>query len=347
MEIKEPNIEQQNQDDTLKSILKIINSLFSVIKKYFIILFIPIILAFLYSYKKSKDLTTSYTATISFSLSEDRPQINYSSNPFDKGFAFNNPVKLKEYSLTEKVGSKLLFKEYYYNGKEDFLINHFLRTFSGYNESYFGKFEDVEQLNTQQYSVFKRVLSTLKGMLTISSNEAEIYYITIRSSNENMSILLCNAFYENLIDYYIERSTKKEAYAVQFLQKRLEQLKYDLEKSEFNLAHYKDRANNLVTYKAELEEIKYKRDKQLVEKDYMETASMYENAKAKLQAITPLFQVIDAPHLPLASETESKSSIYILNIAIAVVFNIVFIAVLFFRQEFWSDIKAKLKQAQE
>lgn len=347
MEIEKVNIEQENQDDTLKSVLRIVKSLFSVIKRYFILLLIPLILAFLYSYKKSKNLSTTYTATISFSLSEDRPQISYSSNPFDKGFAFNNPVKLKEYSLTEKVGSKLLFKEYYYNGKEDFLINHFLRAFSGYNESYFGKFENVEQLNTQQYSVFKRVLGSLKGMLSIKANEADIYYITISSKDENMSILLCNAFYENLIDYYIERSTKKEAFAVQFLQKRLEQLKYDLEKSEFNLAHYKDRANNLVTYKAELEEIKYKREKQLVEKDYMETASMYETAKAKLQAITPLFQVIDAPHLPLASETESKSSIYILNIAIAVVFNIVFIAILFFRHEFWPGIKEKLKQAQQ
>lgn len=343
----EKNIEHKNEDNTLKQVLEIFNGIKKVILKYFILLFIPLIIAYLYAYKQSKKITNTYTATISFSLSEDRPQLTYSANPFDKGFAFNNPVKLKEYSVTERVGSKLLFKEYFYNGREDFLINHFLRTFSGYNESYFTKFSSVEELNTQQYSVFKKVLKSLKEMLSIKSNEAEIYYITINSSNENFSILLCNAFYENLIDYYIERSTKKESYAVQFLQKRLEQLKFDLEKSEFKLAHYKDRANNLVTYKAELEEIKYKREKQLVEKDYMETAAMYETAKAKLQAITPLFQIIDSPHLPLSSTTESKSQIYIMYIAIAIVFNIIIIAILFFKQTYWKEIKEKLNQSKQ
>lgn len=343
----EKNIEHKNEDNTLKQVLEIFNGIKKVILKYFILYLIPLIIAFLYAHKESKKITNSYTATISFSLSEDRPQLTYSANPFDKGFAFNNPVKLKEYSVTERVGSKLLFKEYFYNGREDFLINHFLRTFSGYNESYFTNFTSVDELNTQQYSVFKTVLKSLKDMLSINSNEAEIYYITINSTDENFSILLCNAFYENLIDYYIERSTKKESYAVQFLQKRLEQLKFDLEKSEFNLAHYKDRANNLVTYKAELEEIKYKREKQLVEKDYMETASMYETAKAKLQAITPLFQIIDSPHLPLSSTTESKSKIFIKYIAIAIVLNIIIIAILFFKQTYWKGIKEKLNQSKQ
>lgn len=343
MENNQTNIQNTEQDDTFKSVLKIINILFKIIKKYFIILLIPIILSILYSYKKSQNLSTNYKAILSFSLSEDRPQMMYSVNPFDKSLPFNNPTKLKEYSLTEKVGSKLLFKKYEFNGKEDYLINHYLKIFSGHNDSYFKNFESVEQLNIQQYSVFKRVLNSLKSMITFHTNQAEIYFITIVSSNENMSILLCNAYYENLIDYYIEKNTKKEAYAVQFLSKRLQQLKEDLDKSEFNLAHYKDRANNLVTYKAELEEIKYKREKQLIEKSYMEIAAAYETAKVKLQNITPLFQIVDAPHLPLSSETESKTKIYVINFAIAIILNIMFIAILFVRQEYWSTIKQKFK----
>lgn len=45
------------------------------------------------------------------------------------------------------------------------------------------------------------------------------------------------------------------------------------------MAEYKDRANNLVTYKAELEEIKYNRSKLLLENDFMESSVKLEMAK--------------------------------------------------------------------
>lgn len=346
MEESKSNTQQVEQEtNVLELIVDILNKLFKVLKKYFILLLIPFVLAFLYSYKKSKLLSTTYSATISFSLSETGSQGNFNPSLSQQGFGFNNPNKLREYSFTEKLGSKLLFKEYYYNGKEDYLINHYLRLFLGYNESYFHNFTDVASLNTQEYSVFKRVLTAIKNSSLIENNNADIYFITTSTTDENFTLLLCEAFYENLIDYYIERSTKRESSAVQFLQKRVNQLKLDLEKSEYNLASYKDRANNLVTYKAELEEIKYNRTKQLLEKDFMESSIKLEIAKTNLNAIKPLFQVIDAPHLPLQSTPESKTKLYAINLAISFVVVILLIAIFFFREYYWKDIKKNFKTA--
>ena len=342
--IEIPIVEEGN---TLVLVVDIGKKLSVIIKRYFILLCIPVILALLYAYKKSGELETNYSATISFSLSEDRPQISYGPATItQQGFSFSSPNKLREYSFTEKVGSKLLFKEYYYNGQEDFLINHYLKVFAEYKESYFKKFTDVASLNTQEYSVFKRVLKLIKESATIDNNaNAEIYYITTTTTDENFTLLLCDAFYENLIDYYIERSTKREASAVQFLQKRVDQLKADLEKSEYNLAEYKDRANNLVTYKAELEEIKYNRTKMLLEKDFMESSVNLEVSKTNLNAIMPLFQVIDAPHLPLASTQESKLKLYAIYILIAIVFNTLAIIFLAFKNYYWSNIKQQINTA--
>lgn len=333
------------EENALAQMYDIGHKLAITIKRYFILLCIPIILAMLYSYKKAREVATNYSATISFSLSEDRPQISYGPATISQqGFSFNSPNKLREYSFTEKVGAMLLFKEYYYNGKEDYLINHYLKTFVGYKDSYFHNFKDVASLNTQEYSVFKRVMTLIKQTVTIeNNNNAEIYYVTVVTTDENFTLLLCDAFYENLIDYYIERSTKRESTAVQFLQKRVNQLKEDLEKSEFNLAEYKDRANNLVTYKAELEEIKYNRTKLLLEKDFMETSVNLEVAKTNLNAILPLFQVIDAPHLPLKSTQDSKIKVYATYLAIAIVFNILAIAFLFFKNYYWQNIKKQFK----
>jgi hypothetical protein len=338
-----------SEDNTLGQILDILHKIASTLKKYFILLLIPFIIAVLYSYKKIKDAPVTYTATISFSLSEDRPQISYGPatiSQVQQGIAFSNPNKLREYSFTERVGSKLLFKKYYYNGQEDFLINHYLKTFAGYNESYFKKFTDVISLNTQEYSIFKRVLSSLRNVATIENNNADIYFIKVSLTDENFAILLCDAFYENLMDYYIERSTMRETSTLEFLEKRSEELRLELEKAEFNLAQYKDRANNLKTYKAELEEIKYRRDKQLVEKDFMESSMQLEIARTKLKNIAPLFQKIDVPHLPLPFETESRFKIYALNLAIAFVINFLVTGILVFRTYYWANIKQQIKTAQ-
>ena len=118
-----------------------------------------------------------------------------------------------------------------------------------------------------------------------------------------------------------------------------------MENSEFNLADYKDRANNLVTFKADLYETRYLRNKQLLEQLYSETAQGLEASKTNYASIMPLFQTIDEPHLPLQKNVVSTRKQFLMYMLLGVFIDIVAIGIIYFRRRFWSDIKATIKSA--
>lgn len=340
------------EDQGLKQFLAIIKELFGIIQRYALFLVIPVILTGLYGYYKGTQVKPTYTAKITFFLSEERPQVpgfgganNFSNLLQTTNTAFANPKKLKEYAFTEKVGSKMVFKKYVFRGREDYLANHYLRLMSGYKDSYFKDFTSVNEMSIADYLVFKKILKGIRDLVTIDYNEAEIYSITITSGDEEFSKLLCEGFYDNLTDYYIERATRKAKITVDFLEEKLAYVKAQLENSEFNLADYKDKANNLVTFKADLNETRYIRNKALLEGLYSMTATALEGSKTNLQSIMPLFQTIDEPHLPLQKNVVSTRNQLLMFMFIGVFIDILIIVGVYIRRHYWASIKETVKAA--
>ncbi len=335
------------QDQGLRQVIIVGKEIFSIAKKLAIFLIIPVIITGLYGYYQGKKEKPTYTAKITFFLSEERPQIPGGANAAlllqATNTSFSNPKKLKEYSFTEKVGSQMVFKKFVFNGREDYLANHYLRLISGYNKSYFKEFTTVKEMSIPDYLVFKQILKGIKKMVSVDYNEAEIYSITVTTEDEEFSKLLCEAFYTNLIDYYVERATKKAKITVDFLEEKLAYVKAQLENSEFNLADYKDKANNLVTYKADLNETRYIRNKGLLELLYSQTAIGLEGSKTNLASITPLFQTIDEPHLPLLKNVVSTRNQFLMYMIFGVVIDILIIAGIYVRRHYWAQIKLLFK----
>lgn len=345
-------VQEEDSDQGLKQFLAIIKEILGIIKSYALLFIIPVILTGLYGYYKGTQVKPTYTARITFFLSEERPQVpgfggnnNFSNLLQTTNANFGNPKKLKEYAFTEKVGSKMVFKKYVFRGREDYLANHYLRLMSGYKSSYFKDFTTVNDMSIPDYLVFKQILKGIREMVTIDYNEAEIYSISITSGDEEFSKLLCESFYDNLIDYYIERATRKAKITVDFLEEKLAYVKAQLENSEFNLADYKDKANNLVTFKADLNETRYIRNKALLEGLYSMTATALEGSKTNLQSIMPLFQTIDEPHLPLQKNVVSTRNQFIMFMFLGVFIDILAIAGIYVRRHHWESIKQTVESA--
>ena len=338
-----------SRDEGIKQVITVLKEIFGIIRTYFILFVIPVILSGLYGFYKIKQIKPTYTAKITFFLSEERPVLA-GSGTFNNLLTttnanFGNPKKLKEYAFTEKVGSKMVFKKYVFRGREDYLANHYLRLMSGYKKSYFKDFTSVKEMSIPDYIVFKSILSGIRSIVSIDYNEAEIYSISITSGDEEFSKLLCEVFYSNLIDYYIERATRKAKITVDFLEEKLAFVKAQLENSEFNLADYKDKANNLVTYKADLNETRYIRNKALLEGLYSQTATGLEGSKTNLQSIMPLFQTIDEPHLPLQKNLASTQNSLLMYMFLGSIIDVFLIAGVYIRRHYWKQFKAILKGA--
>ncbi|HQD12794.1 MAG TPA: hypothetical protein PKX72_05095 [Chitinophagales bacterium] len=337
------------KDQGLTMVISVMKELIAIGKSLALILVIPVILTGLYGYYQGKKEKPTYTAKITFFLSEDRPQLfgQFASSELlqSTNRNFNNPKKLKEYSFTENVGSKMVFKKYVFRGREDYLANHYLRLFSNYNKSYFKDFTSVKDMTIPDYLVFKNILKGIRAVVTVDYNEAEIYSITVTTTDEEFSKLLCECFYDNLIDYYIERATRKAKITVDFLEEKLAFVKAQLENSEYNLADYKDKANNLVTFKADLSETRYLRNKALLEALYAETARGLEGAKTNLLSIMPLFQTIDEPHFPLQKNVVSTRKQFMMYMMLGVVLDIFIIGGVYFRRHYWQNVKELIQKA--
>ena len=316
----------KEQDQGLMQFLAVVKELFAIVKNYALYFVIPVILMGLYGYYEGKKVKPTYTAKITFFLSEERPQVpgfgggNFSNLLQTTNSAFANPKKLKEYAFTEKVGSKMVFKKYVYRGREDFLANHYLKLRSGYKESYFKDFTSVNEMSIPDYLIFKQILKGIREMVTIDYNEAEIYSITITSGDEEFSKLLCECFYENLTNYYIDRATRKAKITVDFLEERL--------------AYVKD-----------LNETRYIRNKALLEGLYGQTATALEGSKTNLQSIMPLFQTIDEPHLPLQKNVVSTQNQLLMFMLFGIVIDIFIIIGIYVNRHYWTSIKETVKAA--
>lgn len=341
---------EEIQDEGLVKVIAVGKEILGIAKSYALLFIIPVIITGLYGYYLGKQVKPTYTAKITFFLSEERPQVpgggsNFSNLLQSTNANFGNPKKLKEYAFTEKVCSKMLFKKCVFRGREDYLANHYLRLNSGYTSSYFKDFTSVRDMSIPDYLIFKQILNGVKSVVTIEYNEAEIYSITITSGDEEFSKLLCEVFYNNLIDYYVERATKKAKITVDFLEEKLAYVKAQLENSEYNLADYKDKSNNLVTYKADLNETRYIRNKALLEGLYAETARGLEASKTNYYSISPLFQTVDEPHFPLQKNVVSTRQQFIMYCLIGLIIDVVIIGLIYFRRHFWSSVKSTIQKA--
>ena len=141
------------------------------------------------------------------------------------------------------------------------------------------------------------------------------------------------------------RATRKAKITVDFLEEKLAYVKAQLENSEFNLADYKDKANNLVTFKADLNETRYIRNKALLEGLYGQTATALEGSKTNLQSIMPLFQTIDEPHLPLQKNVVSTQNQLLMFMLFGIVIDIFIIIGIYVNRHYWTSIKETVKAA--
>ena len=99
----------KEQDQGLMQFLAVVKELFAIVKNYALYFVIPVILMGLYGYYEGKKVKPTYTAKITFFLSEERPQVpgfgggNFSNLLQTTNSAFANPKKLKEYAALSGI----------------------------------------------------------------------------------------------------------------------------------------------------------------------------------------------------------------------------------------------------
>lgn len=112
------NTQEQNeaakvqQDESLKQLIMVGKEIWSIVRKYALVMAVPVVLLSVYGYYEAKKQQITYVAKITFFISEERPQVpgfgggGFSNILQTTNNNFNNPKKLKEYSLPRQSGPR-------------------------------------------------------------------------------------------------------------------------------------------------------------------------------------------------------------------------------------------------
>ena len=276
------------------------------------------ILGFMYaSFQK-----TSYLATTTFVLEEDKgggiggAMGLASSFGFDLGggggglFSSSNIIELMKSRL---VVEKTLLNPIEIAGKEISLADYYVQINKLKIKVSFPINADRTKFSLEQDSILYGISSGLtKNNLTIyqKDKKASIISLTVESENENFSKLFCEQLLKETSDFYIETKSKKARLNVVLLQHQADSIRAELNAAIIGVAEATDNVYNLnaaLNVRSSPSKIK-QLDVQANTAILTQVTAQLEMSKASLRKETPLVQLIDRPILPLEKKKLGRLS---------------------------------------
>ncbi len=309
--------------------VKVFRDVISLIPRFIWILPILGLLGYLVLKMMYKDVETTYSASLTFMISQDSDVSGGGNVLEDLGLLGGqgsvvkgklSPKRIIELSSTRLVLSRAIFREVEISDTSDYLANHYLRLIQENYEidtSFFLGNTPLDSFSRKQNSMLNFVVNKLKSEhFKISVSPTNIFILTTSSNNEEFTKKLCENLYQSLSDFYIDKSIEKAQASYDFIDHRLDSISNILSRAENALASWRDNNANLIRARGYLTEERLIRKVATLNNVYLETSGRHQVAKLVLDNQTPIFQVIDPPTYPLpASRKRMKDSYPLIFIA--------------------------------
>ena len=216
-------------------------------------------------------------------------------------------TNIQELITSRRVVEEALLTGGIIDGKKDLLINHHI-DFNGHRLDWKDtKIENLyfttnrEDFTLQHDSIIGLAFSNLTNgnVSTSIEDESNIVKISCVSKNEDFAKLLIESLADKLEEYYTLFQTAKSENTLNFLSLRADSVLNELKSAEYRYASYKDANFGVQRAKGLLEEIRLKRDVEILNIMYGEIVKNLEVSKFTLLNNKPLLNIIDSPTLPL------------------------------------------------
>ena len=241
-------------------------------------------------------------------------------------------TNIQEIITSRRVVEEALLKKVIIDGEEDLLINYHIafndlrKKWKGTNIENLYFTSNREDFTLQHDSIMGLAFNNLtKGNISTSiQDESNIIKISCVSKNEDFAKLMIESLADKLEEYYTIFQTAKSKLTLDFLSFRADSVLLELKNAEYRYASYKDANFGVQRAKGLLEEIRLKRDVEILNIMYGELVKNLEISKFTLLNNKPLLNIIDSPTLPLEVNKLSIVS------ALYSIFNIRFVSIFFY-----------------
>jgi uncharacterized protein involved in exopolysaccharide biosynthesis len=214
---------------------------------------------------------------------------------------------------------KLLEKKWFYNNGSMYLKDIWELQF------------DSVKIN-DQYAVLKTQLDYIRGNKVIGNNKDKrtgIQTLTVNAPSAQLAYDINVEVIAQLSDY-IRNSIKSQAKEKrEFTEKRIAEVKEDLDKNENDLARFKERNIASSSPKLMLEEMRLTRQITINQEVYIQLQKQYEMTKIEELNDQPLVQIIKSPEIPLNRSKPDRRQIVVLGFLVGIIFGCIFAYVRF------------------
>ena len=251
-------------------------------------------------------------------------------------------TNIQEIITSRRVVEEALLKRGIIDGEEDLLINHHIafndlrKNWKGTNIENLYFTSNREEFTLQHDSIIGLAYFNLtNGNISTSiEDESNIVKISCVSKNEDFAKLMIESLAHKLEEYYTIFQTAKSKNTLDFLSFRADSVLLELKNAEYRYASYKDANFGVQRAKGLLEEIRLKRDVEILNIMYGEIVKNLEISKFTLLNNKPLLNIIDSPTLPLKVNKLSVVFSFILfSILGSVVYSFILIVKLIINEE--------------
>ncbi len=307
---------------TLGQIYRLIRDyLVFVLKKWWLLLLVGLLLGS-YRYYKVYTTSTLYGAKLTFTLYEEAgggsvSGISSLMGQFGLGNMDNVDYdRIMEFMQTRKIIGTALFKRGIIRGKEDYYANHYLREYKMHEAweekeserliDFWFTHDNIDSFNRLE-NVALNVLSkrVANYHMAMDLRSSGIIETSFSGTSETFAVEFLNVLYDELSHFYTYKLREKGLKDYQLLEVRADSVAAELRAAETRYGKFQDTHKNLVSASALIEEVRLRRDMEILGNMYMEIVKGIEMMRFSLKTNRPYLVPVDRPVYPLNAINDS------------------------------------------
>ena len=206
---------------------------------------------------------------------------------------------------SRRVVEEALLSKVNINGNHELLINHYL-DFNEFREEWVELIPEIRDLkytiNRNDFSLVQDIILGVAWKNLTHENvqinvidESSIIKVVCKSKDEQFAKLIVEELVSEVSEYYTHTQTAKARHTLSFIQNRADSVLTELKQAEFAYARHKDSNFGVMRAEGLLEELRLKREVEILNVMYSEILKNLEISKFTLLDQKPLINIIDSP----------------------------------------------------
>lgn len=323
-------MEENKANIDLGKILDIVKDVWNKsLKKFWWIVLIVSVLMAIYAYRQENNKPIVYSGGTSFILESEDITSQAGGTAMEGnvlisnfvGSGKSNKVILMALFASNKMKELTLLSNAEVDGKEDLLVNHYIRLGGGAPDStgsygFDTSFKYGE--DPEKDSKLRLYAESLRPpTFTAGTSEEGLFYLLFSHKNEDFTLAMIRNHIDVISNYYTSKRLEKAQNVLKFSEEHRDEIKSKLASAEYSLAALMDRSRGAVMSRAFTEKMKLERKVEVYNEMYLNAEVTYQSAKVNVLKKTPYIQIIDEARSPLRT---SKNKPFVKAVIFFVVF---------------------------